>query len=432
MRQLTLAKLQKNNLVAQANALIQSKYKITRGEHLLLMAMISLIDPKDKEFLTFRTTTDQVAKILGTHPATALREFDKITTRLMSRVLTIYTKDGWDKFQWVSSAKVRGNIISLKFHDDLKPYLLELKKSGNFTQYRLGGIIWFKSVYTSRIYQLLKEYSSKRIKNISFSLNDFREMMLGEGATTYPLYKNFRNYILDVAKRELETLDAETGFFKSDLSFDLETRRTGRKISHLKFIIRKQKTAPIKQLQIEIPPDENPHQNTPEYKALLLIAISETHAQGFLEQYGADYIAEKLQVLTERQQIEDIKSPSGFFIKALNEDYKSEKLQKQQREQERRAREEEKRQLEQLEKRKQELSGKFGKLERKAFIISLSEDKKAEILKDIKVKYNEINIMLKQIEKDGLESMVCSLDINLMIPEFEAKRETYIKKNLAK
>jgi plasmid replication initiation protein len=361
----------------------------------------------------------------------ALREFDKITKRLLSRVITIYTENGWDRFQWVSSAKVRGNIVSLKFHDDLKPYLLELKKSGNFTQHRLGAIIWFKSVYSSRIYQLLKEYYSKRMYTFEFSLDHFREMMLGEDSNSYPLYKNFRKYILDVAKRELESKDPETGFFKSDLSFDLETRRTGRKISHLKFIIKKQKTKPIKQIKIESPEEpENPFLDTPEYKGMEAIGITEKYAIAFFDQYKPEYIAEKLQVLTERQQIEDVISPSGFFIRALEKDYKSEKFAQQAKDAERRAIEEKKRQLERVERRKNELDIEHGKIAKKEFLESLNQEEEDKLLDEIKTLHSGNKWVLDGIKQDGLSSMMIVMNVIDKIPNYKKHKETYINKKI--
>jgi len=246
-----MPKFNKNNSLAQANKLIEAGYTITKNEQLLLFAMISLINPKDEQFLTFTTTTEQLAQILGIHPSTALREFDKITDRLMSRVIRINTTKGWKKIQWVSRAKVEENIVSLQFHNDLKPFLLELKKTGNFTQISLGVVIHFRSVYTIRIYQLLKEYASKRMSYFEFSVEEIRNMLLNEQSKKYPVFGDFKKWVLNIAKKELETKDPETNLYKSDLSFTLETRRTGRKISHLKFMIKKQQTQPIIPIEVD-------------------------------------------------------------------------------------------------------------------------------------------------------------------------------------
>ncbi len=427
--QLEDRKPEQKMIITQSNKLVEARYTLSLYEQRLVLMMIAMVEPADEDFKDYIIKISDFSGLLGLKNKNVYSQVKNLLLKLRERTLLIpegekdYLVTGW-----ISSAKYVSSegVVKLSFDAKLKPYLLALKS--NFTKQKLGEVIKFKGVYTIRIYGLLKQY--ERFGSRSFSVNEFRDV-LGIDKDQYALFTNLKARTITQAQKEFSKKD-KSGYFLSDLSFDLETKKTGRKISHLKFIIRKQKTAPVKQLQIDMPPEQNPHQNTPEYKAMLLLAISETHAQAFMEQYGADYIAEKLQVLAERQQIEDVISPSGLFINALKEDRKSEKLAKQKKEQERRTREEEKRQLEQLEKRKEALSSEFGKQERKAFISSLDEDKKIELLKQFKEKYKEINIMLKQIEKGGLESMVCSLDINAMIPDFEAKRETYIKKNLAK
>jgi len=49
-----MSNLTKNNLVAQTNRLIEARYTMTKNELLLLFAMVSLINPKDKNFLTLK------------------------------------------------------------------------------------------------------------------------------------------------------------------------------------------------------------------------------------------------------------------------------------------------------------------------------------------------------------------------------------------
>jgi hypothetical protein len=162
------------------------------------------------------------------------------------------------------------------------------------------------------------------------------------------------------------------------------------------------------------------------------IGIAEKHALNFLEQYNPAYVSEKLQVLTERQQIEDVISPSGFFIRALEEDWKSEKLEQQQQEDERRTKEEEKRRLEALEKRKHELAYEFGKVIKKEFLASLTAEQEAELLTEIKSKHEGDYFILGDIEKKGLNSMMLAGRIMEMIPNYNAKREVYIRENLNK
>jgi len=247
-----MSKLQKKNLVAQHNNIIEGRYYATKNELTLLIAMISLINPNDREFLTFSVTVDELARILMLDKKSALREFKKISTRLLKRVIEVKTEDGWEMFQWVSKVVLKGNVVILRFHDDLKPYLLELKKTGHFTQYRLGIIVNFRSLYTVRIYQILRSYYCKKIYTFEFSIDEFRKMMLGGKATkAYPVFYEFKRKVITKAQNELNKQDEVTELYVSDLGFDLQTRRTGRNISHLIFTIKTQQTTPIPKAKTE-------------------------------------------------------------------------------------------------------------------------------------------------------------------------------------
>ncbi len=329
-----MPKLQEKNLIAQANNLIEAGYKITRLEYLLLVAMISLINPKDKHFLTFKTTVNHLIEILDIHPAAALREIDKVTTRLLSRVLKIETAQGWQKFHWVSSALLENNVVSLRFHDDLKPYLLELKKTGNFTQCRLGDILWFRSVYSSRIYHILREHYSKRIYEFEFSLERFREIMLGEQSTRYPLYKNFRKYVLDVAKKEFSQKDPKTGCFKSDLNFSIQTRRTGRKISHLIFTIKTQPTKPLQQTKSKTSSTTNNSNIPPIILAYEAIGVMRKTVQPYLKQRGEQALQNTLNKFNaDKAKGKITKSEQGYLAYLLRVNAGQETLQDQECEQ---------------------------------------------------------------------------------------------------
>ena len=445
MRKIILNNLEENYLVAQANSLIEARYTVTKNEQLLLFAMISLIEPTDKEFLHFSVTVEQLSLILNIHRKTALREFDKITDRLLSRVIKIPTNKGWEKLQWVSNAKVEGDVVSLKFHDDLKPLLLALKATGNFTQVKLGVVVQFRSVYTIRIYQLLKEYKSKRFDFFEFSLMDFRDMMLGKDSKSYPLYKNFRNHIIDVAQRELKTKNKETGFYKSDLNFELETRRTGRKISHLKFIIISQETENIRRIipkkvidviaedrkPLELKEPTATRKITPEIETMKLLGIAENKAFELLEKHGTKYIKDKLAVLGEMQEIQSIKSPSGFLLKAINDDYQSETLVQKSKDEKARKITLLKEQEQRLAEYKHKVTVHFERGIKKQFLADLSPQQKESLWQEIKpqLKYK---IPTGLFDKGNeIESPAVAVELNKRIPNYEERKANYINLKMA-
>lgn len=91
-------------------------------------------------------------------------------------------------------------------------------------------------------------------------------------------------------------------------------------------------------------------ENNQVIKSLNLLGIKGKSALKLLEKHGEEKIKEKLEVLEEAQAIKELKTPSGFLIKALEEDYKSKKTIEQEQENEKKKKQEEKRRREQLKK----------------------------------------------------------------------------------
>jgi plasmid replication initiation protein len=334
-----VSKLQTNNLVAQSNKLIEGRYSATKNELLLLVAMISLISPKDKKLLTFAVSVNELANILNLDKRSALREFKKISQRLSKKTLELETPKGWKIFPWLALCELEGDRIRIIFNERLKPHLLDLKKSGNFTQYRLEMTTQFKSNYTIRMYQLLKEYHSKKIYKFEFSLEDFRKMLLGDNVKVYPLYKEFRKFVLCKAQNELSTVNKivsneKNTYYKSDLNFDLKTRRTGRKISHLIFTIKTQQTKPIEIPQTEtkrIASNANTPQIIQDYEAL---GVMRKTVQPYLEQRGKQALINTLNKFHDDKENGKItKSEQGYLAHLLKINAGQKTTQKQQRQQ---------------------------------------------------------------------------------------------------
>ena len=372
-------KLQKNNLVAQGNELIEARHKLTKGEKLLLLAMISLINPNDTEFGFFSVTVDRLKEVLEINKTTVHKEFEAIVTRLMGRVVKIKTERGWKLRQWVSHADLEDNIITLRFHDDLKPYLLELKKRGHFTQFRLGLIIHFRSLYTLRIYQLLKEYQAKKIYEFEFSVQDFRDMMLGEGVTSYKAFNDFRKKILTVANHELSEINEKTGVYKYDLNFDIQTLRTGRKISHLIFTIKTQPTKPTPKIESKRPANDNAPQIILDYE---VFGVMRKMVQPYLDQRGEQSLRNTLNKFHQDKATSKItKSEQGYLAYLLRVNAGQETAQ----DKERQLKEQDKQRRKEKEAQEQALKAAFiqeRNAELKAFFDTLQKDEIEYMLPD--------------------------------------------------
>lgn len=116
--------------IVQSNKLVEARYSLTVGEQRLIFAMTSMIHPDDVDFFVYEMRVKDLAELLNFDLKYAYFEIDKITNKIMGRVLQIPEEKGWLKIGWVSSCRYKHEegTISFKFDPDLKPYLLKLKR----------------------------------------------------------------------------------------------------------------------------------------------------------------------------------------------------------------------------------------------------------------------------------------------------------------
>lgn len=416
-------KLNKNkNLVSYSKDLAEARYSLNLMEQKLVWAMTSLISPDDEEFKTYRVEIKHLVDYIGIDKKSALRELDKITDSLMERVLRIPVDDGNSllKVHWVSHCKLNKKHMEFSFHGSMKPYLLKLKE--HFTSHKYRILVSFRGSYTIRIYQLLKIYEYKG--NYKCSLEDFRKIL--DIQDSYKAFKDFRKRVINPAKKEFETRNKETGCYQSDITFDLETSRTGRSISHLNFIIRKQ--AYQEQLAIELP---DAKEILPAVLALKKYGIADSIASDFVDEQGETDILRCVSLYEEALKSGKVKNKSGgYLIKMLQRKAgrmtEAEK-QAEAKKKERATAKKEAAKKERLNAKKQELEKQFRVQEKKKFLASLSEEKGAEILATLKKENFQI---FKNV--DSLDDPKCTSFLTRMIPNFEKNKKAYVQKNLPK
>lgn len=120
----------------------------------------------------------------------------------------------------------------MSFSDAMKPFLLHLKSQ--FTAIELTDLMQFTSIHAIRIYELLKQYQNIRERVIS--IPEIKECC--GVIDKLKKYNNFEKKILLIAKREINE--------KSDISFEFERIKDGRKIVAIKFLISKNKAYELK------------------------------------------------------------------------------------------------------------------------------------------------------------------------------------------
>jgi plasmid replication initiation protein len=215
--------------VVKSNLLVESRYKLSLNELKLLLWMIREIDINDKDWQKYKIYIKQFMDTSGINRSKFYSEAKIITKKFLSKVLELKTKTGFIQTHFMSSIEyIDGEAFILyDFHPDLKEHLLRLKSS--FLRYDIANIIDCKSVYSIRIYQLLKAF--EQLKSRTITVKDLRYMLVVEDE--YKRFYDFRRFILDKSKKDLKK--------HSDLFFEYETHKQGRNIHSITFHVKKQK-----------------------------------------------------------------------------------------------------------------------------------------------------------------------------------------------
>lgn len=232
---------EKTSLVVKSNRLIEASYRLSMIEQqLILMAVVQARENQTGLFpdapVTVRALDFAKMYNLDARDGNVYGQLKQAVDALFERHVTTYDTDpssGFprvNKLRWISEVSYvdKAGNVQLVFAPTIIPYVTRLEKE--FTIYRLQKIGHLTSVYAVRLYELLIQYKAIGARN--FEISTLRETLglLDE----YPLFANLKAKVVDVA---VDQINAHT-----DVKVKYETRKTGRKITHLDFKI-KEKTA---------------------------------------------------------------------------------------------------------------------------------------------------------------------------------------------
>ena len=269
--------MNKNYIVTKSNYFIMnSSYDLNLEEQKLILTLASMVQPEDKEFKPYIFKISEFMKLLGVSNQCKYTETPKITKELMKKVFEIEEDDTLIQTAWLSSAtyKKGTGMVELEFSPRLKPYMLQLKEK--FTQYKLGNILAMKSKYSPRIYEILKCNEFKKQGYIEIEINDLKKILNSDNV--YPRYYDFKRRVIEQSQKELKKM--------SDINFEFEEIRLGRKITSLKIYIHTDKSLDKAKEPTFLPTAENevsatieePEKETPIKKVMSIMSDSKITA----------------------------------------------------------------------------------------------------------------------------------------------------------
>lgn len=218
--------VERDYIVTKSNKLISANYNLSLQEQKIILTLASMVQPQDTEFKEYEFKIKDFIKLLDIKDEKKYIEVPKITKDLMKKVFEIRDDKKILQLAWLNSVEYElgAGMVRLQFSPKLKPYMLELKEL--YTSYRLENVLSLKSKYSIRLYEVLKSNAFK--KQVTIELEELKSMV-GAKEKAYSIYNNFKNRILLKAQEELEE--------KTDIYFEFEELKTGRKVTGIKFII---------------------------------------------------------------------------------------------------------------------------------------------------------------------------------------------------
>lgn len=219
---------QRDYVVAEHNDLIKkARHDLTSRELKIMDYVISKIKPEDTNLTVVNTSMYEISNVLN------LKRSGRGYSQLAENINSMRKKDiyiyneqertvvmtGWfERTKFWETGK-----IELKINKDFAPYLVQLKSTGNYTQYLLNDTVKLKSKYSILLYKLMREANKTRRKSITIlsgSPDDFKTWL---GAPKSYSYGRLKENILTPSINELNLkID--------DMDIELFQARRGRKI----------------------------------------------------------------------------------------------------------------------------------------------------------------------------------------------------------
>lgn len=238
-------------LVTKSNNLVEARYHFSIWETRVFTKLVSLIQPGDEDFKKYKLYIKDLVSFFGVKDNDAYVKIKAVPDNLLKKVVTIpyTTENGEERFlktgliAQASIPKKKEGYIELSFHPDLKPYLLQLKRT--FLSYDISNVLKISSVYSVRIYELLKQY--EKIGHREFDIETLKAT-LGV-SDKYKLYGHFKSRIILKAQKDLKQ--------HTDIYFNFKEVKSGRRVVAIIFEIKKNKNTEIPEktrVNIDVPP----------------------------------------------------------------------------------------------------------------------------------------------------------------------------------
>lgn len=304
-------------LVSKSNDLINAIYRLNLTEQRLILALISLINPKeDKNFTLYKIPIKEFQTLIGRKGKSTYSDLKELTCNILDKSFSIVKPDGkLLQLNWLASAEYFGSHVELEISKKLKPLLLDL--TGHYTKYKLKYILTLKNAYFIRLYELLKEWQYKKRERY-FELAEFKAK-LGIADNKYKLYGHLKSRVIEKAKKEINE--------NTDIIIDFKEKRGSRnKVEGIYFFIQEKDVVEMASSggdAVAITEFLNTVKDSNLYVDLISLGVSEEKAKVLLLKYDEGQIKENIKYCKLQIEKGKVENPTGYLIRAIENNWKA-------------------------------------------------------------------------------------------------------------
>lgn len=294
----------------KSNNLINASYKLNLLEHRFIALLIAQIKDTDTEFQLCEISVSNYIKLLGMKTSN-YSNFIDVTDSLAKREVTITylnnNKIETITTKWLSTAEYLNGfgIIKLCLSENLKPFLLQLKD--NYTEYKLSNILKFKSLFSFRFYELLKQFQTNKHRIIA--VKELKKILGIENTTR--LYGDFKRRILEIAQKEINS--------QTDISFDFNEIKKRCSVDQIEFIIKSKNKKVSSNSSQEMKVNDNSFFKEVIVEYFLQLIMTNSRIKNLLDYYlqekGIDYICENIKQLYEDYNLDNFVNLLKLYLK---------------------------------------------------------------------------------------------------------------------
>ena len=281
-----IVKIDKNTNIRQSNRLIEAKYRLTKYEQRMVIAICSQLDSNSKDFETIKISVADMAKFCNFDATKAYSHVKKKKKKLSTRSLEIKMPNGdWYITHWLQSSYYRSKESVIEYNIDprLKPELLQLKAA--YLSTAAAPLMEFNRDYSARLYFLLKKML--KIREFTYDLDFFRDRF--QLSKSYQQAGHMKDKIFEPAIYEINE--------KSDIQVEHEYIKEGRSYKKIHFVVTLKKAIDPPSV-LEQPPQKHKKTAKKDLTAeeqeavdrLIKRGVSGKIASNLVKKYGSDQV----------------------------------------------------------------------------------------------------------------------------------------------